>query len=239
MNPNDDCHIDRKGGQSHFRYESSHIHRNGKFGIEKGKAYITLVCGEIENHANGTAHIFPQKARANPDQVNHNVCSMNWWFWLRYRTDGRATLNREDGWPIQARQSRTATPLAARAKVRAILVKRIGTVRRTIRYRPAESPTSPRNEKSTLVTKSKSGMTDKSDKEGTLPRPLDKKYIFVKKGTTSEQTLPLQTTGQRADCRGRVFTFRQELFRRATVFPIRCSSQRASPILNFRTEQIR
>ena len=59
-------HFDRKGRRSHFRYESSHIHRKGKFGIEKGQAYRTLMCGDIENHANGTAHIFPQKTRARP-----------------------------------------------------------------------------------------------------------------------------------------------------------------------------
>lgn len=35
-------------------------------------------------------------------------------------------LNREDGWPIQPNKSRTAPPLAARAKTESIFVKRIG-----------------------------------------------------------------------------------------------------------------
>ena len=38
---------------------------------------------------------------------------------------------------------------------------------------------------------------------------------------------------------GGAFNYRQEIFRRATVFQIRCLPQRASPILNFRTEQFR
>ena len=38
---------------------------------------------------------------------------------------------------------------------------------------------------------------------------------------------------------GGAFNFRQEIFQRATVFPIRCTLQWTSPILNFRTEQFR
>ena len=50
-------------------------------------------------------------------------------------------------------------------------------------------------------------MSDESDPEETLPQPTDEKYIFVKKDSPSEPTLPLQTAGQRADCRGRGFQF--------------------------------
>lgn len=95
--------------------------------------------------------------------------------------------------------------------MRAIFVKRIGLCQ-AIRYRPAEPSLSPRDENSILVKKSKSGMSDKSDPAGTLPRPLDEKYIFVKKDSPSEPTLPLQTTGQQADCRGRDFQFSSRIF---------------------------
>ena len=50
-------------------------------------------------------------------------------------------------------------------------------------------------------------MSDKSDPAGTLLQPPDEKYIFVKKDSPSEPTLPLQTAGQRADCRRRGFQF--------------------------------
>ena len=190
------------------------------------------------SHIDMTAHIFPQKTRASPDQANNNVYSMNWWFRLYYRTDWRKTLNREDGIPNSRSQSRTAPPLATRAKTESIFVKRIG-LGCAIRYRPAEPPSSSRDENSILVKKSKSGMSDKSDPAGTLLQPPDEKYIFVKKDSPSEPTLPLQTAGQQADYRGRAFNFRQEIFQRATVFQIRCSSQRVSPILIYRTEQFR
>lgn len=80
-------------------------------------------------------------------------------------------------------------------------------------------PSSPRDENSTLVTKSKSGMSDKSDPEGTLPRPLDEKHIFVKKGTTSEQTLSDPVAGRRANCRGRRFQFSSRDFPKGDSFP--------------------
>ena len=90
--------------------------------------------------------------------------------------------------------------------MRAIFVKRT-RLPWAIRYRPAEPPPSPRDENSTLVTKSKSGMSDKSDPEETLPRPTDEKYIFVKNCTPSEQMPPYPVAGQRADCRRRGFQF--------------------------------
>ena len=95
-------------------------------------------------------------------------------------------LNRGDGRPNSMSQIRATTRLTARAKTGAIFVKRI-YLRRAIRYRPAESPPDPRDEKFTLVTKSKSGMSDKSDSEGSLPRPLDEKFIFVKRFSEGRQ----------------------------------------------------
>ena len=127
-------------------------------------------------------------------------------------------FNQGDGWPIQTSQSRTAPPLTARAKTGAIFVKRIG-LRRAIRYRPAEPPPSSRDENSILVKKSKSGMSDKSDPAGILPRPPDENLVFATNCTPSEPTLPLQTTGQRADCRGRGFQFSSRDFLLGDCFP--------------------
>ena len=67
--------------------------------------------------------------------------------------------------------------------------------------------------------------------------PRDENFVFVTKYPQPEQTPPDSVAGQRADCRGRAIDFRQEIFQWETFFPIRCSLQRASPILNFRTEQ--
>lgn len=52
-----------------------------------------------------------------------------------------------------------------------------------------------------------------------MPRPPDEKYIFVKKGTPSELILPLQTAGQRADCRGRGIQFSSGIFPIGYNFP--------------------
>ena len=62
-------------------------------------------------------------------------------------------------------------------------------------------------------------MSDKSDPEGTLLRHPDEKYIFVKKATSSEPTLPLQMAGQRADRRGRGFQFSSRIFPMGDGFP--------------------
>ena len=87
-----------------------------------------------------------------------------------------------------------------------------------IRYRPSEPPSS-RDENSTLVTKSKSGMSDKSDPAGILPRPPDENLVFATNCTPSEPTLPLQAAGQRADCRGRGFQFSSRIFLLGDGFP--------------------
>ena len=55
-------------------------------------------------------------------------------------------------------------------------------------------------------------MSDKSDPERTLPQPPDENFVFVTNCTPSEPTLPLQTAGQRADCRGRDFQFSLRIF---------------------------
>lgn len=85
---------------------------------------------------------------------------------LPYRREGQ-NLSREDSRPNPTSQFRATSPLAARAKTGAIFVKKTN-YRWAIRYRPTEPPPSPRDENSTLVTKSKSGMSDKSDPAGTL-----------------------------------------------------------------------
>ena len=135
---------------------------------------------------------------------------------LPYRREGR-NLSREDSRLNPTSQFRATSPLTARAKTGAIFVKKIN-YRWAIRYRPAEPPSSSRDENSTLVTKSKSGMSDKSDPAGILPRPHDEKYIFVMKGTTSELILPLQTAGWRADCRGRSFQLSSRDFPKGDSF---------------------
>ena len=103
---------------------------------------------------------------------------------LPYRREGR-NLSREDSRLNPTSQFRATSPLTARAKTGAIFVKKIN-YRWAIRYRPAEPPSSSRDENSILVKKSKSGMSDKSDHVGTLLQPPDEKYIFVKNCTPSE-----------------------------------------------------
>ena len=58
--------IGKAGEVTSDMYDSSHIHRKGKFGIEKGQSYRILMRGEIENHTDEIAHKFPQKTRAIP-----------------------------------------------------------------------------------------------------------------------------------------------------------------------------
>ena len=64
------------------------------------------------------------------------------------------------------------------------------------------------------------------------------KILFSSRTTLSlSQRLRIQWLGSEQIAVGGAFNFRQEYFQWATVFPIRRSMQRATPILNFRTEQ--
>ena len=51
------------------------------------------------------------------------------------------------------------------------------------------------------------------------PSPRDENLVFVTNCTPSEPTLPLQTAGQRADCRGRGFQFSSRIFLLDDGFP--------------------
>ena len=68
------------------------------------------------------------------------------------------------------------------------------------------------------------------------PSPCDENLVSV---TNSEQTPPYPGLGNEQTAVDEDFNFRREYFCWTTVFPIRCTLQRASPILNFRTEQFR
>ena len=107
------------------------------------------------------------------------------------------------------RRIRTTAPLAARAKTGAIFVKRI-YLRRPIWHSTEEPP----------------------------PSPRDEKFVFVTNCPPPEQTSRIQLLGSEQTAGGELINFRQEHSQRALVFPIRCLSQRASTILDFRTEQI-
>ena len=74
--------------------------------------------------------------------------------------------------------------------------------------------------------------------------PQNRRQDLVTKSLFSSRTtlgpskrLRIRLLGSRQTAVGEPADFRQEIFRRATVFQIRCSSQQATPILNFRTEQ--
>ena len=84
-------------------------------------------------------------------------------------------------------------------------------------------------------------MSDKSDPEGTLPRPPDEKYIFVKKGTTSEQTLSDPVAGRRANCRGRRFQFSSRDFPKGDSFsdPMLIAASYAYLEFSYRTIPLR
>ena len=84
-------------------------------------------------------------------------------------------------------------------------------------------------------------MSDKSDPAGTLPLPLDEKYIFVKRSSTSKPTLPLQTAGQRADCRGRSFQFSSRDFPKGDNFldPLLIAASYAYLEFSYRTIPLR
>ena len=156
---------------------------------------------------------------------------------LPYRREGR-NLSREDSRLNPTSQFRATSPLTAQAKTGAIFVKKTN-YRWAIRYRPAE----PRQ---ALVTKIQFWSRNQSRGCQINQIPLEPccnlltKNIFSSRtAPRPSQTLPYPVAGQQADCRGRAFNFRQEIFQRATVFQIRCSSQRVSPILIYRTEQFR
>ena len=96
----------------------------------------------------------------------------------------------EDSKTSLTSQFQTAHRLAARAKTRAIFVKRTG-LDCAIKYRPAEPP----------------------------PSPRDQNFVFVTNHPTSEQTPPYPVAGQRADCRGRDLQFSSRIFLLGDDFP--------------------
>ena len=117
----------------------------------------------------------------------------------------------EDSKTSLTSQFQTAHRLAARAKTRAIFVKRTG-LDCAIRYRPTEPPPSPRDENSTLVTKSKSGMSDKSDLAGTLRDLLTKNIFSSRKALHPSRRCRFRRLGSEQTAVGRVTNFRQEIF---------------------------
>ena len=122
---------------------------------------------------------------------------------------GGQNLVREDSKASPTSQFQAVPPLAARAKPVAIFVKKID-YRYAIRYRPAEPPTSPRDQNS----------------------------IFVTNYHPSESAPSDPVAGQRADCRGRGFQFssRDFLIAEGSLVPTLISTDANN--LDFRTEYI-
>ena len=84
-------------------------------------------------------------------------------------------------------------------------------------------------------------MSDKSDPAGTLLQPPDENFVFVTNCTPSEPTLPLQTAGQRADCRGRGFQFSSRICLLGDVFsdPLLIAASFAHLEFSYRTIPLR
>ena len=92
-----------------------------------------------------SAHI-PEKTRASPDQVNHYVCSMNWWLRLRCRTDGRVKPQPRGWLTNSTKPIPNRTPSGRPCENKNDFRQENRLPRCAISYRPAEPPPNPRDE---------------------------------------------------------------------------------------------
>ena len=165
------------------------------------------MCGEQDGHTDMTAHIFPQKRKRHPQRTEQSFAPKMRSFVVATSRRRTKKYKQADSKTHPTRHFRAAPPLAAVAKTGAIFVKRIGLCC-AIRYRPAEPP----------------------------PSPRDEKFPFVTNCISPTALLPLHDGVRQCDCRRRHKRFSSRFFCWANHIPIRYTTRQFPHILNFRAE---
>ena len=156
-----------------------------------------------------TAHIFPQKRKRHPQRTEQSFAPKMRSFVVATSRRRTKKYKQADSKTHPTRHFRAAPPLAAVAKTGAIFVKRIGLCC-AIRYRPAEPP----------------------------PSPRDEKFPFVTNCISPTALLPLHDGVRQCDCRRRHKRFSSRFFCWANHIPIRYTTRQFPHILNFRAEEL-
>ena len=156
----------RVGGVLLIRKLRKHIHRNGKFSIEKRQAYGTVMCAKKGGHIDMTAHIFPQKRKRNPRPSEATTFPED--------TIIRQCHKRMKGEKPQAREQRDKS--------------RKPILNRTPSGRPSENRGDFRQENGAVTC-------DQIPSRRTPPSPRDENFVFVTNCPPSEFSPPEPVAG--------------------------------------------
>lgn len=199
----------RVGGVLSIWKLRNHISRIDGISIGNGQTYGTVMCDKKDGHIDMTAHISPQKQKLNPGLRKTVSFTKNQINQPRH-TQTRRRKHKPRKPQTNSQATNPSSFLSGRPS------ENRGDFRQEIETANMCIDVIQQNPGQALVTK----------------------ILFSSRTPLSpSKHLRIRRLGSEQTAVGGTFNFRQESFCWATVFPIRCSLQRASPILNFRTEQ--